>query len=139
MPQPPKPSPKTFRLVGTERANGRPQAHPRPPGTPHGDWLGDQRVFTDDLVDDKGKPVGHHSGHCTLVRIGPGDQRTYQCFATFNLPGGLLMGRTMFSLPLAGGIRVAILGGTGDFREAAGQIEASFPAPAITEFKFQLA
>jgi hypothetical protein len=139
MPQPPKPSPKSFTLTGVERANGRPQAHPRPPGTPHGEWLGDRRVFTDDLVDEKGNSVGHHSGHCTLVRIGPGDQRTYQCFATMHLPNGLLMGGTMFSFPLTGGIRAAILGGTGDFRDAAGQIEVSFPAPATTQFKVQLA
>ncbi len=61
------------------------------------------------------------------------------CFATYDFPGGLLMAGTMFSLPPAGGIRAAILGGTRDFREAAGQIEASFPASAITEYKIQLA
>jgi len=138
MPQPPKP-PKAFTLVGTERANGRPQAHPRPPGTPHGDWLGDRRIFTDDLVDDKGKPAGHHSGHCTLVRIGPGDARTYQCFATFALAGGLLMGSTIFSLPSPGQIRVAILGGTEAYSDAAGEIEVSFPGPATTAFTIKLA
>jgi len=50
-----------------------------------------QRSGAQALVDDKGKPVGHHSGHRTLLRIGPGDERTYQCFATFDLPNGLLM------------------------------------------------
>jgi hypothetical protein len=138
VPQPGTP-PKTFTLVGTERANGRPQAHPRPPGTPHGDWLGDRRIFTDDLVDDQKDPAGDHSGFCTLVRIGPGDKRTYQCLATFTLTNGLLVASTTFTLPPTGAIRVAILGGTGAFSDAAGEIEASFPAPATTNFKFKLA
>jgi hypothetical protein len=139
MPQPPT----NFTLRGTERANSRPKARPRPPGTPHGDWLGDQRIFTDDLVDNKKKPVGHHSGHATLVRIGPGDLRTYQATATFffNVPelDGTIVAIAVFSLPTSPQpLRAAVVGGTGAFWKAAGHIELSFPAPDVTVFKFQL-
>jgi hypothetical protein len=63
--------PKKFRLHGKETAKVFPEAQPRPANTPHGEMMGDQRVFTDELraLDNSGQPtgpvVGEHSGHCT--------------------------------------------------------------------------
>jgi hypothetical protein len=117
-----------------------------PKNAPHGEFLGDQRVFTDQLhavdknEDPTGPPVGHHSGFCTLVKKGPGNARFYQCFATFDFPEGLLTGRTL-DLTAVGpaGVEVAVTGGTGAYAGTGGQITATFPAAGMTLFKFDLA
>jgi hypothetical protein len=135
---------KKFSLIGFETDRSRPEARPRFPATvPHGDFLGDQRVFTDRLhknEDPNGPVVGHHSGFCVLVKKGPGDARVYQCFATFDLEDGLLTGRTLFDLSSIGpkGIKVAVTGGTGVYAAARGQITATFPAADTTIFKAEL-
>jgi hypothetical protein len=135
-------------LIGIETDRSRPEARPRcPRHAPHGEVLGDQRVFTDQLrrvdqnKDPAGPVLGHHSGVCTLVKKGPGNARFYQCFATFELPDGLLMGRTMFDLSSVGpaGITAAVTGGTGAYAGAGGQVTATFPADGTTLFKFDLA
>src|SRR5215218_2917848 len=141
---PPK---KKFALIGIETDRSRPKAQPRPMDEPHGEILGDQRVFTDQLLavdqneNPTGPPVGHHSGFCTLVKKGPGNARFYQCLATFDLPEGLLTGRTLFDLTAVGpaGVMVAVTGGTGAYARAGGQITATFPAAGMTLFKFDLA
>jgi hypothetical protein len=83
--------------------------------------------------------VGQHSGFCTLVRVGPGDERTYQCLATFALPDGQITARGLISFPLAGGIRVAVTGGTETHLRAQGEITATFPAANRTDFVIRLA
>ena len=142
------PAPKQkFRLIGIETDRSRPEARPRSPeNAPHGDCLGDQRVFTDQLrevdknEDPKGPVVGYHSGFCTLVRVGPDNARVYQCFATFDLTDGLLTGRTLFDLSSVGpaGIEVAVTGGTGAYSAARGEITATFPAAGTTLFNVAL-
>jgi hypothetical protein len=84
--------------------------------------------------------VGEHSGHCTLVRKGPGNQRIYQCFATYRLAVGLLTARTLFDLSNvpAGGIKAAITGGTDQYDKARGEVNNTFPAPLITIFDIDL-
>jgi hypothetical protein len=129
---------RTIKLFGKEVAKSRPEAQPRPAGTPHGDLLGDQRVFTDDLFDAHKHPVGQHSGFCTVVRVGPGTQRVYQCLATFLLPDGQIIARGLIMFPLAGGIRVAIAGGTEAYDRARGDITATFPAADRTDFVVHL-
>ena len=145
---PPKSKPTLKFLIGIETDRSRPEARPRcPRRAPHGEVLGDQRVFTDRLyaVDKNQNPtgpvVGHHSGFCTLVKKGPGSARFYQCFATFELPDGLLTGRTLFNLNSIGapGIKVAVTGGTEQWASAAGQITATFPEDGTTLFEFDLA
>ena len=137
---------KKLTLIGVETDRSRPEAQPRVPNTPHGDHLGDQRVFTDQLREaDKnnnpaGPTVGHHSGFCTLVRKGPGNARVYQCFATFALEDGLITARTLFDLNSIGaeGIKAAVTGGTDDYARARGELTATFPAAATTLFKIDL-
>lgn len=144
--------PKKFRLHGKETANGRPWALPRPnkPGTndpvDHGEVMGDQRVFTDELreIDDNDQPVGgvvgEHSGHCTLVRVGPANQRIYQCFATYRLPDGLLTGRTIFDLNnVPGGqLKAAITGGTDGYSKARGEVNNTFKPGNVSIFEIDL-
>ena len=139
MPAPPAPPGRTITLLGTEVANARPEAQPRPANTPHGDQLGDQRVFTDDLVDENEQPVGQHSGVCTLVRVGPGNERTYQCLATFTLPEGQITARGLIRFPISGDITVAIGGGIGAYLRARGEITLTFPAANRTRFAVRLA
>jgi allene oxide cyclase-like protein len=138
MPAPPAPPGQTITLIGIEVANSRPEVQPRPANTPHGDQLGDQRVFTDDLSYQDGQPAGQHSGFCTLVRVGPGNRRTYQCLATFALPDGQITGRGLITFPLAGQIKFAITGGTETHRHARGEITATFPAANRTDFTLRL-
>ena len=136
-----------IRLHGRETDRSRPEVQPRnPANAPHGEQLGDQRIFTDELrqLDNSGQPtgpvVGEHSGHCTLVRKGPAGERIYQCFATFRLADGLLTARTLFDLNNipAGGIKAAVTGGTDKYDKARGQITATFPADKITIFEIDL-
>jgi hypothetical protein len=142
---------KKFTLIGIETDRSRPEVRPRcPEKIPHGEYLGDQRVFTDELreVDNKDDPkgpvVGYHSGFCTLVKKGPGAARFYQCFATYDiragLPAGLLTARTLFDLNGVGpdGIKAAVTGGTESYAGTDGQIGATFPADGTSLFKFDL-
>jgi hypothetical protein len=144
---PPPKKTKKFTLIGIETDRSRPEARPRcPRHAPHGEVLGDQRVFTDQLravdqnQDPTGPVLGHHSGFCTLVKKGPGNARFYQCFATFDLPDGLLTGRTLFDLNSVGpaGVKVAVTGGTEAWAGARGQVTATFPADGTTLFEFDL-
>ena len=136
-----------FTLIGIETDRSRPEARPRcPKSAPHGELLGDQRVFTDQLhkVNTSNQPqgpvVGHHSGFCTLVKKGPGNARFYQCFATYDLPDGLLTARTLFDLNSVGpkGITAAVTGGTRTYAGARGELTATFPAEGTSLFKFKL-
>ncbi len=133
-----------IRLIATETDNSRPEARPRPQNTPHGDHLGDQRVFTDELraVGNNNQPtgpvLGEHGGVCTLVRIGPGNTRIYQCFATYALRDGLITARTLIDLSSGGPIKAAITGGTDKYDRAQGEITATFPAAKRSDFTLDL-
>ena len=138
---------KKFTLIGIETDRSRPEVRPRcPEKLPHGEYLGDQRVFTDELreVDNtnnpKGPVVGYHSGFCTLVKKGPGAARFYQCFATYDLQDGLLTARTLFDLKGVGpdGIKAAVTGGTENYAGTGGQLTATFPADGTSLFEFDL-
>lgn len=52
--------------------------------------LGDQIIFTDDLVDSGNHEVGQHSGFCTRLRVIPNGPDLYQCQATLTLPEGTI-------------------------------------------------
>jgi hypothetical protein len=84
--------------------------------------------------------MGEHSGHGTSLRVGPGNQRVYQAFATFRLADGLLTGRTSFDLSnVPGGqLRAAITGGTDGYSKARGEVTAIFKPGNVTIFEFDL-
>jgi hypothetical protein len=93
--------------------------------------LGDQLVFTDDLLDKHGQEVGQHSGFCTRVRIigsGEGAPDLWQCQATLTLPQGSITARGAFKFPAVVGElsgRAAITGGTDAYAKARGQISVT--------------
>jgi hypothetical protein len=134
-----------FTLIGIETDRSRPEARPRlAENAPHGEFLGDQRVFTDQLraVNNKDQPkgpvVGHHSGFCSLVKKGPGNKRVYQCFATFDLADGLLTARTLLDLNSNAPVTATITGGTGNYADAHGQITVTFPEENTSLFKIDI-
>jgi hypothetical protein len=134
-----------FTLIGIETDRSRPEARPRlPKNAPHGESLGDQRVFTDQLrkVNKQNQPegpvVGHHSGFCSLVKRGPGKARFYQCFATFDLADGLLTARTLLDLTSDAPVTATITGGTGAYAGADGQITVTFPEEHTSLFKIDI-
>jgi hypothetical protein len=107
-----------------------------PPG---GVSRGDLRVFTEDLFDEQNQRVGQHDGFCMLVRTGPGNQETYQCFATFRLAEGDITGRVLLTLPLPATppqFRGAITGGTQTHRNVRGEITGR--AISDTEWEYIL-
>lgn len=93
---------------------------------------GDRVVFADDLFTAKGgTQVGTDGGACTVVRVtdaatGSG---VLQCLVTFSLPGGQITTQALNTLTnggFAGAQTGAITGGTGKFRDAAGQFTVEF-------------
>ena len=86
----------------------------------HGEVMGDQRVFTDELRE-----------------IDDNDQ---QCCATFRLPDGLLTGRTIFDLNnVPGGqLKAAITGGTDGYSKARGEVNNIFKPGNVTIFEIDL-
>jgi hypothetical protein len=90
--------------------------------------LGDQIVFTDDLLDSQNHEVGQHSGFCTRVRVIANAPDLYQCQATLSLPEGTITARGLFSIPTAVGQlsgRAAITGGTEAYANASGQVSVT--------------
>jgi hypothetical protein len=82
-----------------------------------GEGAGDQFVFKGDLTDADGADAGHSMGHCVLVSADG-----IQCTGTLALEHG--------TMSVAGGgigdgdkFAVAIVGGTGDYRGATGELE----------------
>jgi hypothetical protein len=81
-----------------------------------GPSLGDQRVFSDSMLDAKGKKVGHDAGVCTFTSLAPPEAA---CHITFFLSDGQIAIQFLNAPPprkLA-----AIVGGTGAYRAARGQ------------------
>ncbi|MBV9423988.1 MAG: hypothetical protein JOZ98_13820 [Solirubrobacterales bacterium] len=94
--------------------------------------LGDQAVFSDNLLTSKnGSVVGYDGGVCTVVRVvnattGTG---TLQCPVTFSLSNGQIATQGLVQLTngqFTGTQTTAITGGTGSFREARGQATVEF-------------
>jgi hypothetical protein len=85
-----------------------------------GDSLGDQLVFTTDLLR-RGEKVGIGGVHCTVVRLEPMVSATTQCVATAELPRGQLAGQGLLTFTEGPStFRLAITGGTGRYRTAHG-------------------
>ena len=105
---------------------------------------GDRVVFADDLFTVKGGPqVGTDGGECTVVRVtdaatGSG---VLQCLVTFSLPGGIITTQALNTLTnggFAGAQTGAITGGTGRYRDAAGQFTVEFLSGGETNVTFFL-
>jgi allene oxide cyclase-like protein len=101
--------------------------------------LGDRFVFTDNLYR-RGKRVGTDHGECVTTRIeSQGQGGTFQCLVTAVFRRGQItaQGAVTFSDDTSP-FRVAITGGTGKFRDAAGQVVVDESAATYTVLTFQL-
>lgn len=106
------------------------------------DEIGDQLVFSDDLLDNKNNIVGQHSGFCTRVRMAPGNAPDiFQCVATFKLPDGQVTTRGLLesNLPPAVGLKstFGISGGTGRYDNLRGQVTVTVRAPGEQDYDFE--
>jgi hypothetical protein len=94
---------------------------------PEGDSPGDQILFTDTLLDQAGRRVGHDEARCTLMFGGD-----VLCDATFVLDG-------QGQLTVEGvGLTFAVTGGTDQFRKARGQMHETFLPSGEFRFSFAL-
>jgi hypothetical protein len=85
---------------------------------PTGDSPGDQILFSDTLLDQAGRRIGHDQARCTIMF---GDD--VLCDATFVLDG-------KGQLTIQGvGLDLAVTGGTGRFKKARGQLHETFLQP----------
>jgi hypothetical protein len=92
--------------------------------------LGDQIVFSDDLQR-RGEDAGIDGGACTVVRVedAAAQSGTLQCLVTFSLAQGQITTQALDTLTggrFAGTQVAAITGGTGRFRDAAGEAAIEF-------------
>ena len=108
----------TFHLVEKQTAfnfiDNPPRQGPRQPPL-----MGDQFVFTSDLITKSGAHAGLGSVTCTVVA--GGSNPSGPCYGTFSFKGGelMVMARVVFSSNTVEG---AIVGGTGVYRGATGYI-----------------
>jgi hypothetical protein len=94
---------------------------------PAGDSPGDQILFTDDLFDQSGRPVGRDEARCTIMF-----RDDMLCDATFVIDG-------KGQLTIQGvGLNLAVTGGTGRFKKARGQLHETFLPPDRFRFAFTL-
>jgi hypothetical protein len=110
---------------------------------PTGLSLGDQFVFTDDLLTRPGgENVGFDGGVCTVVRRdASANSDTSQCVVTFSLAGGQITSQHLITLTggeFAGSHVGPITGGSGKFSEASGEVTLEFLNPQGTEANITL-
>ena len=98
--------------------------------------LGDEAVFSDDLLTEKnGKTVGLDGGVCTVIRVADASTQagTLQCLVTFSLKQGQIATQSLSTVTngqFTGTQASAITGGTGRYRKAAGEVTIEFVSNA---------
>lgn len=144
---------KTLTLKGIENYSLRvhlpgtlPPGSPQPP--PDAPALVNMLIFSDDITEITGKTnlgPSHHTGFCFNVRR----PDLWLCQATYILPGipkrhfkkgGQIQARGMLDFSSSANAIVAITGGTGDYRDASGEIELETVStnPTVTEFTVRI-
>ena len=108
-----------------------------------GTSLGDQFVFSDDLLTEKGgDTVGFDGGVCTLVRRDEASKSdTLQCVFTFSLEGGQIATQALLTLHEGhfSGTEVGpVTGGSGEFRGASGEVAVKFFSDTEADITFRL-
>lgn len=84
-----------------------------------GPSIGDPIVFDDRLLNHSGRVVGTEAGTCTVTTVLADGFRTH-CVGTARLPGGQIAFQGLVSnAPVK---RLAVVGGTGRYRNAAGTL-----------------
>jgi len=87
-------------------------------GTP-GPGVGDLLVFQDRILDRHGRQVGVQGGTCTITALLADGFQTH-CVGTVSLPGGQIAFQGLVTD--APEKRMAVVGGTGRYRSAAGEL-----------------
>ena len=94
--------------------------------------VGDQIEFADDVFTEKGGTmIGTDGGSCAVVRVtdATAGSGTLQCVVTFSFDDGDVTAQGLFTFTeghLTGTQTAATTGGTGRFREAAGEVAVEF-------------
>ena len=100
--------------------------------------LGDRIITNIDLFDDSDIKVGTGAGVCTIFSVPPLDTLV-ECLSTAVFAKGQIIFGGVAPLPEVGAsAQFGILGGTGDFRKARGEVIAVVPAPGISDVTFDL-
>ena len=87
-------------------------------GSP-GPGVGDLLVFQDRILDRRGRQVGVEGGSCTITALLEDGFQTH-CVGTVSLPGGQIAFQGLVTD--APEKRMAVVGGTGRYRTAAGEL-----------------
>jgi hypothetical protein len=87
-------------------------------GTP-GAGIGDMLVFQDQILD-RGRQVGIQGGTCTVTALLAGGHFQTHCVGTVSLPGGQIAFQGLVTD--APEKHMAVVGGTGRFRDAGGDL-----------------
>lgn len=87
-------------------------------GSP-GPGVGDLLVFQDQILDRQGRQVGVQGGSCTITALLPVGFQTH-CVGTVSLPAGQIAFQGLVTD--APEKRMAVVGGTGRYRQAAGEL-----------------
>jgi hypothetical protein len=113
-------------------------------GDPDSPQLGDRSIGNADLFDKSGARVGIAVTACTIISVPPLDTRDECLFTAVLAEGQLLYGGVA---PTAAVVRVVepgtavewgIVGGTGDFRTARGEVTAVVVAPGLFDLTYDL-
>ncbi|WP_344629825.1 hypothetical protein [Streptomyces glaucosporus] len=101
--------------------------------------VGDQFVFSGNLVSTGGpedRLVGRFGGFCVITDL---ERNAGQCSSTAVLPEGqITVQGEQAGIPVPGPVVNAITGGTGEFREARGQVTQRVSTPATWHLTFEV-
>ena len=108
-----------------------------------GTSLGDEAVFSDDLLTEKGgEKVGFDGGVCTLVRRDEASRSdTVQCVFTFSFEGGQIATQALLTQHdghFSGTEVGPVTGGSGEFRGASGEVAVEFLSDVEANITFDL-
>jgi hypothetical protein len=107
-------------------------------GDPASPQLGDRIITNVDLFDDSDIKVGTGAGVCTIFSVPPLDTLV-ECLSTAVFAKGQIIFGGVAPLPEVGAsAQLGILGGTGDFRKARGEVIAVVTALGIFDVTFDL-
>jgi hypothetical protein len=100
---------------------------------PAGMSLGDVLAFGNNMYDASNTTVvGRNQGSCSRTNLGV----SWECNVTVLLPDGNIAGQGAFLDNLATPTVLAVIGGTGKYRNARGQVTLQARNPQGTEFNF---
>ena len=108
-------------------------------GNSHNPKIGDRIINTVVMFDEQGEEVGTGTGICTIFSVPPQDT-LLQCLITsvFNDRGQIMFGAIVPPPSVGAEGHFAILGGTGDFRTARGEVTLRVITPDLQEATFDI-